>query len=76
MTCAGCWYWSEGSKANDSGKDTGECRRKSPATTGFPQTKYDDWCGDFTSSGFMPRLIPPRCVLAATQAIDLGRSEL
>lgn len=57
MTCKTCWYWSEGPKANASHKENGECRHNSPAPQ-FPKTHRDDWCGDFTSSGFMPRWMP------------------
>lgn len=52
--CQTCWYWSESPKANNSGKEFGECRHKSPSTEGFPRTRFDSWCGEFSSCGFMP----------------------
>lgn len=52
--CAACIYW------KPEAKDLGECRRHAPQTIAFridaetkfesrfPETKAEDWCGDFT----------------------------
>lgn len=53
--CSGCWFWSEGPNANNSGAEFGECRRKSPRRKGFPRTRYDVWCAKWASAGFMPK---------------------
>lgn len=42
-SCWTCTWWQPGRCA---GMDWGECRRSSPAD-GWPETRADDWCGDW-----------------------------
>ena len=78
--CELCEFW----KAEESGQESGECRRNAPAIShgqgqaSWPMTQDREWCGDFRYDQHQEQKIPRQCKFCEfweTEGFNQGNGE-